>query len=31
MGQHTREILKEAGFSPAEIDAMVAGGAAISS
>ncbi len=29
MGQHTREILKEAGFSPAEIDAMVAGGAAI--
>ena len=30
MGQHTREILKEAGFSPAEIDAMVAGGAAIS-
>ena len=31
MGQHTREILKEAGFSPAEIDAMVASGAAISS
>ena len=31
MGQHTREILKEAGFSPAEIDVMVAGGAAISS
>ena len=31
MGQHTREILKEAGFSPAEIDAMVAGGTAISS
>ena len=31
LGQHTREILKEAGFSPAEIDVMVAGGAAISS
>ena len=30
MGQHTREILKEAGFSPAEIEAMVAGGAATS-
>jgi crotonobetainyl-CoA:carnitine CoA-transferase CaiB-like acyl-CoA transferase len=31
MGQHTREILKEAGFEPAEIEAMVAGGAAITS
>jgi crotonobetainyl-CoA:carnitine CoA-transferase CaiB-like acyl-CoA transferase len=29
-GEHTREILGEAGFSKAEIDAMVSGGAATS-
>jgi crotonobetainyl-CoA:carnitine CoA-transferase CaiB-like acyl-CoA transferase len=28
-GQHTREVLTEAGFSPAEIDALFAEGAAI--
>jgi crotonobetainyl-CoA:carnitine CoA-transferase CaiB-like acyl-CoA transferase len=28
LGQHTREILAEAGYSAAEIDAMLAGGAA---
>jgi formyl-CoA transferase len=28
VGQHTREVLAEAGFQPAEIDALVAAGAA---
>ena len=27
MGQHTREILSEAGYANAEIDAMLAAGA----
>lgn len=28
LGQHTREVLAEAGYSAAEVDAMIAGGAA---
>jgi crotonobetainyl-CoA:carnitine CoA-transferase CaiB-like acyl-CoA transferase len=28
-GQHTREVLGEAGYSPVEIDALIANGAAV--
>jgi crotonobetainyl-CoA:carnitine CoA-transferase CaiB-like acyl-CoA transferase len=30
LGEHTRQVLEAAGYGPAEVDAMIAAGAAVS-